>query len=160
MVAGVGFEPHDLRVMSPTSYQAALPRDILWCRKPGSNRYGTFVPLDFKSKASANSAIPARWHTLVSLHPCLQGLYSISPLGLFVNTYRQSFLHQAENKHCRNAETSNIGMKTETVTLFDLRLQKYRQRNFIPRCAPVCAALYCTMPPPKDIRPAYRRAQV
>ena len=38
MVAGVGFEPHDLRVMSPTSYQAALPRDI-WCRKPGSNRY-------------------------------------------------------------------------------------------------------------------------
>ena len=28
MVAGVGFEPHDLRVMSPTSYQAALLRDI------------------------------------------------------------------------------------------------------------------------------------
>ena len=28
MVAGVGFEPHGLRVMSPTSYQAALPRDI------------------------------------------------------------------------------------------------------------------------------------
>ena len=26
MVAGVGFEPHDLRVMSPTSYQTALPR--------------------------------------------------------------------------------------------------------------------------------------
>ena len=24
----MGFEPHDLRVMSPTSYQAALPRDI------------------------------------------------------------------------------------------------------------------------------------
>ena len=38
LVAGVGFEPHDLRVMSPTSYQAAPPRDI-WCRKPGSNRY-------------------------------------------------------------------------------------------------------------------------
>ncbi len=29
MVAGVGFEPHDLRVMSPTSYQAAPSRDIL-----------------------------------------------------------------------------------------------------------------------------------
>ena len=29
MVAGVGFEPHDLRVMSPTSYQAALPRDMV-----------------------------------------------------------------------------------------------------------------------------------
>ena len=30
MVAGVGFEPHGLRVMSPTSYQAALPRDTLF----------------------------------------------------------------------------------------------------------------------------------
>ena len=29
LVAGVGFEPHDLRVMSPTSYQAALPRDMV-----------------------------------------------------------------------------------------------------------------------------------
>ena len=29
MVAEVGFEPHDLRVMSPTSYQAALLRDEL-----------------------------------------------------------------------------------------------------------------------------------
>ena len=29
MVAGMGFEPHDLRVMSPTSYRTALPRDIL-----------------------------------------------------------------------------------------------------------------------------------
>ena len=28
LVAEAGFEPHDLRVMSPTSYQAALPRDI------------------------------------------------------------------------------------------------------------------------------------
>ena len=29
LVAEVGFEPHDLRVMSPTSYQAALLRDML-----------------------------------------------------------------------------------------------------------------------------------
>ena len=28
LVAGAGFEPHDLRVMSPTSYQTAPPRDI------------------------------------------------------------------------------------------------------------------------------------
>ena len=28
VVAGAGFEPRDLRVMSPTSYLAALPRDI------------------------------------------------------------------------------------------------------------------------------------
>ena len=31
LVAEVGFEPHDLRVMSPTSYQAALLRDIYLC---------------------------------------------------------------------------------------------------------------------------------
>ena len=29
VVAGVGFEPHDLRVMSPTSYQAAPSRDFI-----------------------------------------------------------------------------------------------------------------------------------
>ena len=28
LVAGAGFEPYDLRVMSPMSYQTALPRDI------------------------------------------------------------------------------------------------------------------------------------
>ena len=38
LVAEMGFEPHDLRVMSPASYQTAPLRDI-WCRKPGSNRY-------------------------------------------------------------------------------------------------------------------------
>ncbi len=32
-IAGVGFEPHDLRVMSPTSYQTALSRDIFLLRK-------------------------------------------------------------------------------------------------------------------------------
>ena len=37
LVAGVGFEPHGLRVMSPTSYQAALPRDI-------KLRLGVFPP--------------------------------------------------------------------------------------------------------------------
>ena len=31
MVAGMGFEPHDLRVMSPTSYQTALLRDMILC---------------------------------------------------------------------------------------------------------------------------------
>ena len=30
MVAGTGFEPRDLRVMSPTSYQTAPPRDIYY----------------------------------------------------------------------------------------------------------------------------------
>ena len=67
LVAGVGFEPHGLRVMSPTSYQAALPRDMKfgtpihgWCRRPGSNRYETLVSRDFKSRASACSATPAK----------------------------------------------------------------------------------------------------
>ena len=39
LVAEMGFEPQDLRVMSPTSCQTAPLRDIIWCRKPGSNRY-------------------------------------------------------------------------------------------------------------------------
>ena len=30
LVAEMGFEPHDLRVMSPTSYRTALLRDILF----------------------------------------------------------------------------------------------------------------------------------
>src|ERR1700760_495320 len=32
----------------------------LWCRRPDSNRDGTFVPTDFKSDASTNSATSAR----------------------------------------------------------------------------------------------------
>ena len=83
-IAGKGFEPHDLRVMSPTSYQTALPRDIQFrqrkCRTPGSNRYDTFVSRDFKSRASANSATPAHnslmgyplaAHIVYHIHPCL-----------------------------------------------------------------------------------------
>ena len=40
MVAEVGFEPHDLRVMSPTSYQAALLRDIDFFRRCGAGDRG------------------------------------------------------------------------------------------------------------------------
>ncbi len=45
MVAEVGFEPHDLRVMSPTSYQAALLRDIdfLPCGAGDRGRTGTIL---------------------------------------------------------------------------------------------------------------------
>ena len=34
VVAGVGLEPHDLRVMSPTSYQLLYPAiyEMVWCR--------------------------------------------------------------------------------------------------------------------------------
>ena len=39
LVAGVGFEPHDLRVMSPTSCQTAPSRDI--CGAGSRGRTGT-----------------------------------------------------------------------------------------------------------------------
>ena len=39
LVAGVGFEPHDLRVMSPTSYRTAPSRDIIGAGSRG--RTGT-----------------------------------------------------------------------------------------------------------------------
>ena len=68
LVAEVGFEPHGLRVMSPTSYQTAPLRDI-WCRKPVSNRYDTLVSRDFKSRASANSAIPANGASVTLFFP-------------------------------------------------------------------------------------------
>ena len=46
LVAGVGFEPHDLRVMSPTSYQAALPRDMKLKNGAGSrDRTGTILSI-------------------------------------------------------------------------------------------------------------------
>ena len=45
LVAEVGFEPHDLRVMSPTSYQAALLRDIIFlpCGAGDRGRTGTIL---------------------------------------------------------------------------------------------------------------------
>ena len=46
LVAEVGFEPHDLRVMSPTSYQAALLRDIHFSSLDGAgnrDRTGTIL---------------------------------------------------------------------------------------------------------------------
>ena len=86
LVAEKGFEPHDLRVMSPTSYQTAPLRDI-WCRKPGSNRYEKLISRDFKSRASANSAIPA-YVTVLVFRYCL----SIISLNLpIVNTFLHFF---------------------------------------------------------------------
>ncbi len=46
LVAEVGFEPHDLRVMSPTSYQAALLRDMMFLSLDGAgdrDRTGTIL---------------------------------------------------------------------------------------------------------------------
>ena len=58
MVAEMGFEPHDLRVMSPTSYQTAPLRDTV-VPEAGVEPVREKISRDFKSRASANSAIPA-----------------------------------------------------------------------------------------------------
>ena len=58
LVAEMGFEPHDLRVMSPTSYQTAPLRDIM-VPEAGVEPVREKISRDFKSRASANSAIPA-----------------------------------------------------------------------------------------------------
>ena len=97
-IAGAGFEPDDLRVMSPTSYQTALPRDILFinrrCRTPGSNRYDTFVSRDFKSRASANSATPAHSPALGASLCCS---YIIARQTRFVNTFLKKSLFFLRN---------------------------------------------------------------
>ena len=44
MVAGVGLEPHDLRVMSPTSYQLLYPAIYeIWCGAGDRSRTGTIL---------------------------------------------------------------------------------------------------------------------
>ena len=48
----------DLRVMSPTSYQTAPLRDIM-VPEAGVEPVREKISRDFKSRASANSAIPA-----------------------------------------------------------------------------------------------------
>ena len=69
MVAEVGFEPHDLRVMSPTSYQAALPRDMNFWR----------------SRTHGGAGDRDRTGTILSYHGIL------SPGRLPVPPRRQSF---------------------------------------------------------------------
>ena len=81
LVAGVGFEPHDLRVMSPTSYQAALPRDIM-VPEAGVEPVREKISRDFKSRASANSAIPA-FNDL---------RFPASPLYYITNTAKSQYL--------------------------------------------------------------------
>ena len=44
LVAGVGLEPHDLRVMSPTSYQLLYPAIyLIWCGAGDRSRTGTIL---------------------------------------------------------------------------------------------------------------------
>ena len=89
MVAEAGFEPHDLWVMSPTSYRTAPLRDI-WCRRSGSNRHEIEVSRDFKSRASAYSATPA-YSAVGAFHP--RFAYHIIPQPFsFVNTLSRFFV--------------------------------------------------------------------
>ena len=63
MVAEAGFEPTTFGLWARRA-TGLLHSAIWWCRKPGSNRYEKLISRDFKSRASANSAIPA------SMRPC------------------------------------------------------------------------------------------
>ena len=60
-----GYEPDELPGCSTPRY--SIQRE--WCRRPDLNRYGIWVPRDFKSRASADFATPA-WDEVRSLR-CL-----------------------------------------------------------------------------------------
>ena len=97
LVAGVGFEPHDLRVMSPTSYQAALLRDILSLGGAGDrDRTGTILsyhgilspgrlpvpPHRHTAVGACSSRLLSYYSTVTS--PCQANFYFLSKM-LFVS---------------------------------------------------------------------------
>ncbi len=71
----------------------------MWCRKPGSNRYAIFITQDFKSRASANSAIPAFRSARSKVS--LERLIIISQRMAYVNRFAEIFLIFA--RFCTNA---------------------------------------------------------
>ena len=82
LVAEMGFEPHDLRVMSPTSCQTAPLRDIM-VPEAGVEPVREKISRDFKSRASANSAIPAILTVLLSHLPNYYITYEYKCQDLF-----------------------------------------------------------------------------
>ena len=64
MVAGAGFEPHDLRVMSPMSYQAALPRDKALSCRPVCIGFLMLV-YDTSYIAICQGFVPNKWAKIV-----------------------------------------------------------------------------------------------
>ena len=95
MVAEKGFEPHDLRVMSPASYQTAPLRDIL-VPEAGVEPVRDKISRDFKSRASANSAIPAFFR------PAFQVCHIILSQDIEkVNTLEQNILKSELKANCR-----------------------------------------------------------
>ena len=87
MVAEMGFEPHDLRVMSPTSYQTAPLRDIM-VPEAGVEPVREKISRDFKSRASANSAIPAL-NDLLYPHRSYIISSTISKVNTFLNFFKK-----------------------------------------------------------------------
>ena len=65
-------------MMNNTNKIRPLKRaDFVWCRKPGSNRYGYFYPWDFKSQASTYFAIPAYHIILAQTYFFVKGFYQV-----------------------------------------------------------------------------------
>ncbi len=65
---------HNLLIRSQTLYPIELRAHYLyckktWCRGPESNRYGSHLPQDFKSCASASSATPATLERKTGFEP-------------------------------------------------------------------------------------------
>ena len=89
LVAEMGFEPHDLRVMSPTSYQTAPLRDIV-VPEAGVEPVREKISRDFKSRASANSAIPA-FATVFSSTLPIYYIISFSKSQPLCGTFQKNF---------------------------------------------------------------------
>ena len=88
LVAGVGFEPHGLRVMSPTSYQAALPRDMKLVRRShggAGDRDRTGTILSYHGILSPGR-LPIPPHRRSSM-AFSKDSYIISPVLGFVNPF-------------------------------------------------------------------------
>ena len=83
VVAGVGLEPHDLRVMSPTSYQLLYP--AVFGAVDGNRTRTASRPRDFKSLASASSATTANPRSACLLYAKGDGL-STPARGFFYRT--------------------------------------------------------------------------
>ena len=106
LVAEMGFEPHDLRVMSPASYQTAPLRDIL-VPEAGVEPVREKISRDFKSRASANSAIPANFrpwfpsrHIIIALMSVIVNpLLKYLRIFLFFSVSRALFCFEFELRY-------------------------------------------------------------
>ena len=104
MVAEVGFEPHDLRVMSPTSYQAALLRDIEFYPPGGAgNRDRTGTILSYHGILSPGR-LPVPPHRQNcppgNLRSSLFALNIIPYLSPFVNPFLKNLSFFPKTREC------------------------------------------------------------